>query len=73
MSTLEDVFINVSKLTKAKNKLKYAEEEQKLNEKREKNYLILYDSNNYNAKYSPFVKVLLHTKISIKKRFIQIY
>ena len=72
MSTLEDVFINVSKLTRAKNKL-IEEEEKIMKEKREKNYLILYDDNNYNAKYSYFSKILLDTKVSIKKRFIQIY
>ena len=79
MSTLEDVFINVSKLTKNKNKIIYdsngniLDEEKILNEKREKNYLILYNDNNYNAKYSYCGKILLDTKVSIKKRFIQIY
>ena len=80
MSTLEDVFINVSKLTRNKNKKildsngnLIDEEEKKLNEKREKNYLILYNDNNYNAKYSYFQKILLDTKVSFKKRFIQIY
>ena len=79
MSTLEDVFINVSKLTKVKNKLSYdlngslIDEEKIQQEKREKNYLVLYNYDNYNAKYSYCSKILLHTKVSIKKRFIQIY
>ena len=79
MSTLEDVFINVSKLTRSKNKKLYdsngniIDEEKILNEKREKNYLILYNDNNYNAKYSYCQKILLDTKVSFKKRFMQIY
>ena len=79
MSTLEDVFINVSKLTKAKSKPLYdlngniIDEEKIQQEKREKNYLVLYDDKNYNAKYSNCSKIFLHTKVSIKKRFIQIY
>ena len=72
MSTLEDVFINVSKLTRNKNRLSN-EEDKKLEEKREQNYLILYNDDNYNAKYSYCSKILLDTKVSIKKRFIQIY
>ena len=78
MSTLEDVFINVSKLTKAKNQYLYdlngnrIDEEALEQKKREKNYLILYDDNNYNEKYSYFGKILRDTKISIKKRLIQI-
>ena len=72
MSTLEDVFINVSKLTKAKNK-SADEEEKKLQEKREQNYLILYNDNNYNAQYSYCSKILLDTQVSMKKRFTQIY
>ena len=72
MSTLEDVFINVSKLTRNKNGLSN-EEDKKLEEKREQNYLILYNDDNYNAKYSYCSKILLDTKVSIKKRFIQIY
>ena len=80
MSTLEDVFINVSKLTKKKNKKKNnmneneIEKEEKLEQlKREKNYLILYDDNNYNEKYSYFSKIYRDTKISIKRRLIQIF
>ena len=72
MSTLEDVFINVSKLTKQKNK-SIDNEEKLLQEKREQNYLILYNDDNYNAKYSYWSKILLDTRVSIKKRFIQIY
>ena len=78
MSTLEDVFINVSKLTKAKNQYLYdlngnrIDEEALEQKKREKNYLILYDDNNYNEKYSYFGKILRDTKISMKKRLIQI-
>ena len=81
MSTLEDVLINVSKLTKARKKKIYDingnkiddDEEKKEQEKREKNNLILYDDNNYNEKYSYCSKILLDTKVSIKKRLIQIY
>ena len=80
MSTLEDVFINVSKLTKSKKKsisnstLNKIDNEEKLQkEKREKNYVILYNDDSYNAMYSYCSKILLHTKVSIKKRFIQIY
>ena len=80
MSTLEDVFINVSKLTKKKSKMKnnmkeneIDEEEKKEKEKIEKNYSILYDDNNYNEEYSYCSKILRDTKVSIKKRLIQIY
>ena len=80
MSTLEDVFINVSKLTKKKSKIKNGaneiiidEEEKKEQEKREENYKILYDDNNYNEKYSYFSKIYRDTKVSIKKRLVQIY
>ena len=80
LSTLEDVFINVSKLTKKKSKVIYDlngnkidEEEQIEQQKREKNYLILYNDDNYNAKYSYCSKILLDTKVSFKKRLIQIY
>ena len=80
MSTLEDVFINVSKITKKKNKLKnnlkieeIDEEERAEKIKREENYKILYDDNNYNEKYSFFSKILRDTKVSIKRRLIQIY
>ena len=80
MSTLEDVFINVSKLIKKKGKIRNhlnereIDEEEKLEQlKREKNYSILYDDNNYNEKYSYFSKILRDTKVSIKRRLIQIY
>ena len=80
MSTLEDVFINVSKLTKKRSKIKNGaneiiidEEEKKEQEKREENYKILYDDNNYNEKYSYFSKIYRDTKVSIKKRLVQIY
>ena len=80
MSTLEDVFINVSKLTRKKNKKRNNMNENEINEeekleqlKREKNYAILYDDNNYNEKYSYFSKIFRDTKISIKRRLIQIY
>ena len=78
MSTLEDVFINVSKLTKGKSKYSYdldrnlIDDEFLEKKKREQNYLILYDDNNYNEKYSYFSKIFLDTKISMKKRLIQI-
>ena len=80
MSTLEDVFINVSKLTKKKSKIRNnlnereIDEEEKLEQlKREKNYSVLYDDNNYNEKYSYFSKILRDTKVSIKRRLVQIY
>ena len=80
MSTLEDVFINVSKLTKTKKKQVYdinqnnLDDEEKIEkEKREKNNLILYDDNNYNEQYFYCSKIILHFKVSIKKRLIQIY
>ena len=79
MSTLEDVFINVSKLTKKKAKIKnnmnekeIDEEEKKEKLMREENYAILYDDNNYNEKYSYFSKILRDTKVSIKRRLVQI-
>ena len=72
MSTLEDIFINVAKLTKQKNQL-IDEEEKKFMKKEKKINLILYNDDNYNAKYSYCSKILLVTKVSIKKRFIQIY
>jgi len=68
MPTLEDVFINLSKILKQKNK----EEANNIN-KRKINNDILYDENNYNEKYSSCAKILNDTKISFKKRFYQIY
>ena len=80
MSTLEDVFINVSKITKKKNKLKNHLNEGEIDKeeraellKREENYKILYDDNNYNEKYSYFSKILRDTKVSMKRRLVQIY
>ena len=68
MPTLEDVFINLSKILKQKNK-----EEVDYIKKRKNNNDILYDENNYNAKYSCCTKIVNDTKISFKKRFYQIY
>ena len=80
MSTLENVFINVSKLTKKKNKKRNnmneneIDEEERLEQlKRENNYLILYDDKNYNEKYSYCSKIYRDTKISIKRRLLQIF
>lgn len=36
--------------------------------KEKKNNLILYNDDNYNAKYSYCSKILLDTKVSIKKK-----
>ena len=80
MSTLEDVFINVSKLTKKKSKIKnnmneiqIDEEEREEQLKREENYAVLYDDNNYNEQYSYISKIIRDTKVSIKRRLIQIF
>ena len=80
MSTLEDVFINVSKITKKKKQLKNHMNEVEIDEeekaealKREENFKILYDDNNYNEKYSYCSKILRDTKVSMRKRLFQIY
>ena len=80
MSTLEDVFINVSKLTKKRNKMKNNMNEEQIDEEekkeqlmREENYAILYDDKNYNENYSYCSKLLRDTKVSIKRRLVQIY
>ena len=75
MSTLEDVFINISEIVR-KNKLTQEQFEKEENEKAEtikNNNKILYDNNNYHEKYSICTKICRDTKISIKKRLLQIY
>ena len=69
MPTLEDVFINLSKIIKQKNEI----EENEYNQRRENNNKILYDENNYHAQYNKCEKILRDLKISFKKRIIQIY
>ena len=70
MPTLEDVFINISKLIK-QNKSK--DEIINITNKINKNNKILYDESNYHTKYNSFSKVLRDTKISFKKRIFQIF
>ena len=74
MSTLEDVFINLSKIIKKRkmSKEEYEKEETEKEKVLEKNNKILYDNNNYHAKYSCCSKILRDTKVSIKKRLFQI-
>ena len=69
MPTLEDVFINLSKIIKENNEEKEKENQQK----REYNNMILYDENNYHAKYNKCEKKLRDSKMSFKKRIYQIY
>ena len=69
MSTLEDVFINLSKIIKQKNPI----EEKEYQQKRENNNKILYDETNYHEKYNTFEKIFRDSKISFKKRIYQIY
>jgi len=74
MPTLEDVFINISKLikqNKIKNELK--DEIIDITNKINENNKILYDESNYHTKYNSFSKVLRDAKISFKKRIFQIY
>ena len=75
MSTLEDVFINISKIMKRKkmSKEEYEKEESEKEKTLEKNSKILYDNNNYHEKYSCCTKILRDTKVSFKKRLFQIY
>ena len=79
MSTLEDVFINLSKLIKYKTRFENSPLGNEINEEeierknRENNYLILYDDNNYNQVYNRFTRIIRDTKISMKKRLIQIW
>ena len=75
MPTLEDVFINLSKIIKRKKMTKeqYEQDEIKNKEILEKNNFILYDNNNYNMKYSCCSKILRDLKISFKKRLFQVY
>ena len=69
MPTLEDVFINLSKIIKQKNEI----EENEYIQRRDNNNKILYDENNYHAQYNKCEKILRDLKISFKKRIIQIY
>ena len=75
MSTLEDVFINISEIVKRKKltKEEFEKEQIEKQKKYENNNKILYDNNNYHEKYSFCSKIRRDTKISIKKRLIQIY
>jgi len=74
MSTLEDVFINISKIVKRKKMTKEEYDKEELKKKKiiEKNKKILYDNNNYNMKYSYCSKFIRDIKISMKKRSFQI-
>ena len=78
MSTLEDVFINLSKLIKYKTRFENSPLGNEINEEeierknRENNYLILYDDNNYNQVYNRFTRIIRDTKISMIKRLTQI-
>ena len=75
MSTLEDVFINISKIVKRKKMTKEEYDKEKHEKEKiiEKNKKILYDNNNYNMKYSYCSKFIRDIKISMKKRFLQIF
>jgi ATP-binding cassette subfamily A (ABC1) protein 3 len=70
MPTLEDVFINLSKIIKQNNA---KDEEKEIHKKTEYNNKILYNENNYHAKYNTCEKVIRDLKISFKKRITQIY
>ena len=70
MPTLEDAFINLSKIIKKNNNIK---ENLEIDNIIEYNNKILYDENNYHAKYNFCQKMLRDSKISFKKRIIQIY
>ena len=74
MPTLEDVFINISKLIKQnKNKDELKDEIIDITNKINENNKILYDESNYHTKYNSFSKILRDAKISFKKRIFQIY
>ena len=75
MSTLEDVFINISKICKRKKMTKeeYEKEEDENKKTLEKNNKILYNNENYHQKYTYFSKIIRDIKVSIKKRIFQIY
>ena len=75
MSTLEDVFINISKIVKRKKMTKeeYEKEENKNKEILEKNNKILYNNDNYHERYTSCSKIRRDIKISIKKRIFQIF
>ena len=70
MPSLEDVFINLSKLIKQNHE---NIKELEIEETNEKNNKILYDENNYHEKYNIFEKFLRDAKVSFKKRILQIY
>ena len=70
MSSLEDVFINLSKLIKENQE--YIKEIE-IEAEKEKNNKILYDESNYNAEYNIKEKILRDAKVSFKKRIFQIY
>ena len=71
MSTLEDAFINLSKIIKKNNII--INEGIEIEKKIDVNNKILYDNNNYHASYNLLEKILMDTKICFKKRIIQIY
>ena len=75
MSTLEDVFINISKIVKRKKMYKEGYDKAELEKEKiiDKNEKILYDNNNYNMEYSYCSKFIRDIKISMKKRFLQIF
>ena len=75
MSTLEDVFINLSKIIKHKNQNneKLNKEENEQQKRKDTNDNLLYDENNYNANYNNCTKILRDIKVSFKKRIFQIY
>ena len=75
MSTLEDVFINISEIVKRKKMTKEEFEKEEIEKKKkyEDNNKILYDDNNYQKMNYFCLKILRDTKISVIKRIIQIY
>ena len=75
MSTLEDAFINISKIIKRKKmpKEEYKNEENKNQNILEANNKIIYDNNNYYEIYSFCSKIKRDLIISTNKRLFQIY
>ena len=65
MSTLEDVFINLSKIIRQKDKDKeeLKQEDFEYQQKTENNNRILYDENNYNVKYNICEKICRYKSI----------
>ena len=75
MSTLEDVFLNLSKIIKHKDKNKEESNEEEIEQQNrlDTNNSLLYDESNYNTNYNNCTKILRDIKISFKKRIFQIY